>query len=148
MDQKCAEPRDNGAFVRLNSRWNVLGNRRKTDLDNADRANRALGPRSHSDPWIIHYAGPNKPWSCEGRRITLWNRQFWREAAESAVLPLLVRAYLETCDRRGLTKLQPAAAFCPAASRDCAKATFSHTLKSTDHFTKAAQASESIAQGS
>jgi lipopolysaccharide biosynthesis glycosyltransferase len=96
----------NGAFVRLDSRWNVLGNR--GELNNADGEIAVSAARGHSDPWIIHYAGPYKPWNCEGRRRTIWNREFWREAAESAVLPRLVRAYLETCDRRGLTKLQSA----------------------------------------
>jgi hypothetical protein len=117
-----------GGFVRLDTRWNVLA---------------ALG---HSDPWIIHYAGPYKPWSCEGRRFTVWNRRFWLEAAESAVLPLLVRAYLETCDRRGLTKLQSAGVLLSSGKpRLCKRDITAHAEKYRS-FTEAAQASESIAR--
>ncbi len=145
VDQDALNHVVNGAFVRLDSRWNVLGNRSETDFNNADREIAASASRSHSDPWIIHYAGPYKPWSCEGRRITLWNRQFWREAAESAVLPLLVRAYLETCDRRGLTKLQPAGVLLSSGKpRLCKRDILAHAEKYR-YFTEAAQASESIA---
>ena len=93
----------NGAFVRLDLRWNVLGNRRGTN--NADRETSTPAALSHADPWIIHYAGPRKPWSFEGRRMTMWHRRFWQEAAEAAVLPLLVRAFLKICDQRGSSEL-------------------------------------------
>jgi lipopolysaccharide biosynthesis glycosyltransferase len=74
LDQEALNHVIDGAFVRLDPRWNVLA---------------AL---PHSDPWIIHYAGPNKPWSCERRPGTFWTQRFWQKAAESAVLPLLERA--------------------------------------------------------
>lgn len=90
-DQDALNHVVDGAFVRLDSRWNVLANRGEAALNNADGEIAAATPLSRADPWIIHYAGPAKPWSCEGRRSTFWNRQFWLEAAESAVLPLLVR---------------------------------------------------------
>jgi lipopolysaccharide biosynthesis glycosyltransferase len=106
VDQDALNHVINGAFVRLDLRWNVLANRRETELNNADGKIAASAPPNHSDPWIIHYAGPNKPWSCERRRSTFWHRRFWQEAAESAVWPVLVRAYLETCDRRELTELR------------------------------------------
>ena len=144
LDQDALNHAANGAFVRLDSRWNFFGNRRKSDSDNADR--QISTSRSHSDPWIIHYAGPNKPWSCEGRRTTLWNRQFWREAAESPVLPLLVRAYLKTCDRRGLTKLQPAAALLSSGKPQLSKGDILEHAEKYRHFTQAAQASVSVAQ--
>jgi lipopolysaccharide biosynthesis glycosyltransferase len=128
VDQEALNHRIDGAFVRLDTRWNVLA---------------ALG---HPDPWIIHYAGPYKPWSCEGRRSAFWNRRFWLEAAESAVLPLLVRAYLETCDRRGLSKLQPAAVLLSSGKpRLCKRDMIAHAEKFRS-FTEAAQASESIAR--
>jgi lipopolysaccharide biosynthesis glycosyltransferase len=128
VDQEALNHVVDGAFVRLDTRWNVLA---------------ALG---HSDPWIIHYAGPYKPWSCEGRRSAFWNRRFWLEAAESAVLPLLVRAYLETCDRRGLSKLQPAAVLLSSGKpRLCKSDIIGHAEKFRS-FTEAAQASESIAR--
>jgi lipopolysaccharide biosynthesis glycosyltransferase len=128
VDQEALNHVVDGAFVRLDTRWNVLA---------------ALG---HSDPWIIHYAGPYKPWSCEGRRFTFWNRRFWQEAAESAVLPLLLRAYLETCDRRGLSKLQPAAVLLSSGKPRLRKRDIiAHTEKFRS-FTEAAQASESLAR--
>ncbi len=88
VDQDALNHVIKGAFVRLDPRWNVLGSRSPTDLgDTAAQIN--------SDPWILHYAGPNKPWNCEERRITSRHRRFWQEAAASAVLPLLQRAYPE-----------------------------------------------------
>jgi lipopolysaccharide biosynthesis glycosyltransferase len=128
VDQEALNHVIDGAFVRLDPRWNVLA---------------ALG---HSNPWVIHFAGPNKPWSCEGRPIPFWNRRFWQEAAESAVLPLLVRAYLETCDRRGLSRLQPAAVLLSSGKpRVCQRDIVAHAEKFRS-FTEAAQASESLAR--
>src|SRR5580692_7170599 len=128
VDQEALNHVIDGAFVRLDSRWNVLA---------------VLG---HSDPWIIHYAGPHKPWSCEGRPITFWNQRFWREAAESAVLPLLVRAYLETCDRRGLSRLQPAGVLLSSGKPRLGKDDILAHAEKYRAFTEAAQASESIAR--
>ncbi|HEY2530124.1 MAG TPA: glycosyltransferase family 8 protein [Xanthobacteraceae bacterium] len=147
VDQDALNHVINGAFVRLDSRWNVLGNRGETDFKNADCEFAALAALTHSDPWIIHYAGPHKPWSCEGRRMIIWNRRFWQEAVESAVLPLLVRAYLETCDRRGLTKLQSASVLLSCGKpRLCKRDIVAHAERFRG-FTEAAQASESIARG-
>ena len=108
VDQDALNHVINGAFVRLDSRWNVLGNRGETTGNAAgdDAASPAAPHESY--PWILHYAGPYKPWNCEGRRATPWNARFWQEAAASPVLPQLVRAYLESCARRGLTKLRSA----------------------------------------
>jgi lipopolysaccharide biosynthesis glycosyltransferase len=146
VDQDALNHVINGAFVRLDSRWNVLGNRSETDLNNADCKIAASVAPSHSDPWIIHYAGPYKPWSCEGRQVMFWNRRFWQEATGSAVLPLLVRAYLETCDRRGLTKLQSAAVLLSSGKpRLCKRDILVHAEKYRS-FNEAARASESIAR--
>jgi lipopolysaccharide biosynthesis glycosyltransferase len=148
VDQDALNHVVNGEFVRLDSRWNVLGNRRESGFNNADRDNATAAPLplSDSDPWIIHYAGPYKPWSCEGRRSTFWIRRFWLEAAESPVLPLLVRAYLETCDRRGLTKLQPAAVLLSSGKpRLCKRDIVAHAEKYRS-FIEAARASDSIAR--
>jgi lipopolysaccharide biosynthesis glycosyltransferase len=128
VDQEALNHVIDGAFVRLNSRWNVLA---------------ALG---HPNPWIIHYAGPNKPWSCEGRPIAFWNQRFWQEAAESAVLPLLARAYLETCDRRGLSRLQPAGVLLSSGKPRLSKDDILAHAEKYRAFTEAAQASESIAR--
>src|SRR3984885_8725439 len=128
VDQEALNHVIDGAFVRLDSRWNVLA---------------ALG---HSNPWIIHYAGPNKPWSCEGRPIAFWNQRFWQEAADSAVLPLLVRAYLETCDRRGLSRLQPAGVLLSSGKPRLSKDDILAHAEKYRAFTEAAQASDSIAR--
>jgi lipopolysaccharide biosynthesis glycosyltransferase len=146
VDQDALNHAINGAFVRLDSRWNVLGNRSEIDLNNTDCEIAPSAALSHSDPWILHYAGPYKPWSCEGRRITSWDRHFWVEAAESAVLPLLVRAYLETCDRRGLTKLLPAGVLLSSGKpRLCTRDILAYAEK-YQSFAEAAHASESIAR--
>jgi lipopolysaccharide biosynthesis glycosyltransferase len=128
VDQDALNHVIDGAFVRLDSRWNVLA---------------ALG---HSDPWVIHYAGPYKPWSCEGRPITFWNQRFWQEAAESAVLPLLVRSYLETCDRRGLSGLQPAGVLLSSGKPRLGKRDILAHAEKYRSFAESAQASEAIAR--
>jgi lipopolysaccharide biosynthesis glycosyltransferase len=144
VDQDALNHVINGAFVRLDPRWNVLGNRSETDLNEVD--SETVASDAHSDPWIIHYAGPYKPWSCEGRRRIFWNRRFWQEAAESAVLPLLVRAYLETCDRRGLSKLQSASVLLSSGKPRLGKRDILAHAKKYRSFTEAAHASESVAR--
>jgi lipopolysaccharide biosynthesis glycosyltransferase len=146
VDQDALNHVINGAFVRLDSRWNVLGNRSETGLNNTDCEIAAAAPLTDSDPWIIHYAGPYKPWNCEGRRATSWNRRFWLEAAESTLLPLLARAYLETCDRRGLAKLQPAGVLLSSGKPRLCKRDFITHAKKYRSFPEVAQASEAIAR--
>jgi hypothetical protein len=61
-------------------------------------------------------------------------------------LPLLVRAYLETCARRGLTNLQPAGVLLSSGKpRLCKRDILAHAEKYR-HFTETAQASVSIAR--
>jgi lipopolysaccharide biosynthesis glycosyltransferase len=103
VDQDALNHVINGAFVRLDLRWNVLANRRQTD--GADRETSTPAALSQADPWILHYAGPRKPWSLEWRQMPRWHRRFWQEAAASEVLPLLERAYPQACDGRELSKL-------------------------------------------
>lgn len=146
VDQDALNHVINGAFVRLDLRWNVFGNRSETDVNTADRQMVALAALSRSDPWIVHFAGRNKPWNCEGRRLPFWNRRFWQEAAESAVLPLLVQSYLETCDRRGLTKLQPAEALVSSGKPRLSKRDFLAHAEKFRSFAQAAGASVSIAR--
>jgi lipopolysaccharide biosynthesis glycosyltransferase len=91
VDQDALNHVINGAFVRLDLRWNVLANRRPTN--GAARTASTPAAVSETDPWILHYAGPRKPWSVEPQQMTAWHRRFWQEAVESEVLPLLERAY-------------------------------------------------------
>jgi hypothetical protein len=62
------------------------------------------------------------------------------------VLPLLVRAYLETCHRRGLTKLQPAAVLLSSGKPQLCKPDILAHAEKYRSFTEAAEASESIAR--
>ena len=62
------------------------------------------------------------------------------------MLPLLVRAYLETCDRRGLTKLQPAAVLLSSGKPRLSKGDILAHAEKYRSFTEAAQASEAIAR--
>lgn len=134
VDQDALNHVIDGAFVRLDSRWNVLGVRAANDLSNA------------TEPWVIHYAGPYKPWSCEARRKAIWNRRFWQEAAQSAVLPFLVQTYLETCDRRGLSKLQSAAVLLSSGKPHLTKHDILAHAEKFGAFAAAAEASRSIAR--
>jgi lipopolysaccharide biosynthesis glycosyltransferase len=143
-DQDALNHVINGAFVTLDSRWNVFGNRNETDLNRVDSKITASAALSHTDPWIIHYAGAYKPWSCEGRWPALWNWRFWQEAVESAVLPLLVQVYLETCDRRGLTKLQSAGALLSSGKPRLSKRDILAHADKYRSFTETARVSESI----
>ncbi len=145
-DQDALNHVINGAFVRLDSRWNILGNRSETDFNSADSEIALSLTLDQSDPWIIHFAGPNKPWICEGQCSTLWNRRFWQQAAESAVLPLLVRTYLDACERRGLTKLQSAGALLSSGKPGLGKCDMLAHAEKYQDLTELAQASESIAE--
>jgi lipopolysaccharide biosynthesis glycosyltransferase len=146
LDQDALNHAINGAFVRLDSRWNILGSRRETDLHSANGETAAPAALNQSGPRIIHYAGPYKPWSCEGRRAASWNRRFWQEATETTVLPLLVGAYLETCDRRGLTKLACAGVLLSSGKPRLSKHDILAHAERYRSFAEVAQASESIAR--
>jgi hypothetical protein len=61
-------------------------------------------------------------------------------------LPLLVRAYLETCDRRGLSRLQPAGVLLSSGKPRLGKDDILAHAEKYRAFTEAAQASESIAR--
>jgi hypothetical protein len=146
VDQDALNHVINGAFIRLDPRWNVLGSRSETDSNSTDRNTGDSAGLSDSDPWIIHYAGPYKPWSCEGRRASFWNQRFWQEAAESAALPLLVRTYLESCDRRGLTKLQSPGVLLSTGKPRLSKGAILAHAEKYQSFPETVQASESIAR--
>ena len=63
------------------------------------------------------------------------------------MLPLLARAYLETCERRGLTKLQSAAVLLSSGKpRLCKRDIVAHAEKFRS-FAEAAQASDLLARG-
>lgn len=134
-DQDALNHVIDGAFVRLDSRWNVLGAR-----------SAASSSPNDPEPWIIHYAGPYKPWSCEARRRAIWHRRFWQEAAQSTVLPLLVQSYLESCERRGLSKLQAPAVLLSSGKPHLQKRDILAHAEKFRSFAAAAQAGQSIAR--
>jgi lipopolysaccharide biosynthesis glycosyltransferase len=96
-----------GRFLELDPRWNAFGGILcheaflETDPDFA--ATIAL---CHSDPWLVHYSGRDKPWKGTSPRNKM-DDYFWREAMECEALPLLVGAYLDFCSRIGLSKFAP-----------------------------------------
>ena len=105
-DQDALNHAINGAFIPLDPRWNVLANC-KIDFNDEDANLAKLGSLWKSDPWIVHYAGSGKPWSPEKRR-TPWDKYFWREAAESDALSLVLDSYLKRREQLGFARLQPA----------------------------------------
>ena len=107
-DQDAINNVVDGAFVRLDPRWNVNACRTEPEFLTAGRTLQEIGELLRRDPWIMHYAGPDKPWDGDSAK-TEWDHIFWEEAVESAALPLLLQGYLESCHKRGLTKLASAA---------------------------------------
>ena len=66
-DQDILNRLAQGAYVRLDARWNVLHDwqrlRRSHIIAQAPAEVRAAYDASRADPWIVHYAGPdNRPW--------------------------------------------------------------------------------------
>ncbi len=95
-----------GAFARLDPRWNVYASRTEEDFIHAGSGSARVAELWKTDPWLMHYCAPGKPWSLDTRG-TAWDKLFWQEAAECEVLPLLLAGYLKECETRGLTRLQP-----------------------------------------
>lgn len=96
-----------GAYVRLDPRWNMNAARTDDIFEGSDAGLARVRSLWNSDPWIIHYGGYGKPWRPETQG-TPWDEWFWREAAESAFFPLLVETYLRECGRAGYTRLHSA----------------------------------------
>jgi len=97
----------NGAFVQLDPRWNVQACRKPQDFASAKGPLAAAAKLWQTNPWILHYTGPGKPWIGH-MPGTMWDRYYWREAALSPMIPELIEYYLAVCEREKLTNL-----FCP-----------------------------------
>jgi lipopolysaccharide biosynthesis glycosyltransferase len=93
-----------GAFAPLDPRWNVYASRTEQDFAIAGGEFADVAKLWSTDPWIMHYCTPGKPWSLD-TPMTAWDKHFWREAAECEALPLLLQGYLKQCGERGLTRL-------------------------------------------
>jgi len=103
-DQDALNHVVDGAFVPLDPRWNVNAGRVDKDFEGADPGIATVAALWKSDPWIVHYCFPGKPWSPH-MPGTVWDRHFWREAGECEALPLLLDSFLKQCDQRGLLNL-------------------------------------------
>ncbi len=89
---------------------------------------------------------PTSPGVARGDRSQFGISGSGSRPLKSAVLPLLVRAYLETCDRRGLTKLQPAGVLLSSGKPRLGKRDIVAHAEKFRSFIEAAQASESLAR--
>ena len=101
MDQDALNWIMGGRYIRLDARWNSLRQLLVRGLSSTfwcaiDAGRPTLGgdcARSGArDPWIVHYAGANKPWSpAEPKtpRDALW----WRYAALSPMKTRIISSY-------------------------------------------------------
>lgn len=106
MDQDALSYVMQGRFVRLDTRWNAMANcagapdrRLKTRLSSAGRRWERVRTAWRTDPWIIHYAGANKPWNAQApvAHGDIW----WSYARRSKAWPYLEkehRRYRAMCD--------------------------------------------------
>ena len=113
MDQDALNWIMGGHYVRLDARWNSFANcsfpAYVNVLVRATRAGRrweALRTIWRTDPWIVHYAGANKPWTPsepKTPRDALW----WHYAAQSPVKRRIIAAYRakETKDQERRSKI-------------------------------------------
>jgi len=84
-DQDALNHALNGAYKRLDPRWNVQASRRPRDFDKAQGELAEVARLWLSDPWILHFAGPGKPW-IGNMAGSHWDQRYWREAPASPVL--------------------------------------------------------------
>lgn len=93
-----------GAFARLDARWNVQTSRKPEDFAKADNAAVEAASLWQSDPWILHYTGPGKPW-LGNLSSSVRDRDYWQEARACPMLPELLDLYLASATREGLARL-------------------------------------------
>lgn len=99
MDQDALNYMMGGRYVRLDTRWNSFANCafpayvnvlvRATKPGRRWEATRAIWRR---DPWIVHYAGANKPWTPKDPKTPL-DGIWWRYAALSPWRDRIVATY-------------------------------------------------------
>ena len=99
MDQDALNFICGGRYVRLDQRWNSFANCSFPAIINvlvrftrAGRQWEGLRTRWRRDPWIVHYAGANKPWAPHEPttpRDALW----WHYAALSPMKDRVLAAY-------------------------------------------------------
>lgn len=99
MDQDALNVMIDGHYVRLDQRWNSFANCSFPAYVNvlvrftaAGRRWEAIRTTWRNDPWIIHYAGANKPWTPRDAK-TPCDAIWWRYAALSPMWPRILSAY-------------------------------------------------------
>lgn len=103
-DQDALNHVINGAFKPLDPRWNVQASRKPRDFEKAQGALAEVARLWQSDPWILHYTGPGKPW-IGNMAGSSWDRAYWREAMVCPILPELIELYLDTCEQEEMANL-------------------------------------------
>lgn len=95
----------------LDERWNTLINHKSRDNSRLEVAR--LAPhkiynnylKARKDPWIIHFAGYQKPWKY---RQCDMSEYFWRLARETSFYEqLMLMLFLDECERNRLSYNQP-----------------------------------------
>ena len=97
-DQDALNAFFQGEIVALDARWNaqVICTRAQGpspwDWTRAGRRWRSIRKLWRADPWIVHYAGPNKPW-VPGQAKTPRDDLWWRYAALSPMRSSILSTY-------------------------------------------------------
>ncbi len=102
-----------GSFVRLDQRWNAFADASFPDarslfakLRGVMRPWHAIRAVWRKDPWIVHYAGANKPWD-PMKESTAHDGIWWRYAKESPVWERLTSIYRDKKARALLDAAKP-----------------------------------------
>ena len=120
MDQDALNVVMGGRYARLDARYNAFANcsfpayaNAVVRLIRAGRRWEALRTTWRDDPWVVHYAGANKPWN-PGEAATPRDALWWRYAALSPMRARVLDAYRakETARQRRRSKVP--AAWCEA----------------------------------
>jgi len=83
-------------YTQLDDRWNSLAIcSYDYYLTNGSIESMNIVQKWRSDPWIVHYAGPNKPWRADRDRTPL-DSYFWNAARKSFAYRLLKEMHYAT----------------------------------------------------
>lgn len=99
MDQDALNVLMNGSFLPLDARWNAFASCSQKAfiglwLTSTGRRWEAIRAQWRRDPWIIHYAGANKPWARTHPR-TPHDGIWWKYARLSPVWAELEPVYMD-----------------------------------------------------
>jgi lipopolysaccharide biosynthesis glycosyltransferase len=127
-DQDSLNRHVGGHFVRLDARWNAqapCAKRRESFLRRLSREKHAdwaaIRDLWFRDPWIIHYAGANKPWIASDP-ATPFDALWWTFAARSPLASKIKRDYLVERQAAGIQNLKIPAPRIISLNTDIARA--------------------------